>query len=372
MVERRIAVIVVVSVLSALLVSLLLLGAFLYPGNVASSSSSSQLSGYSRPSTTEYDYSSSVSPVYAQLGYPALTYNGVSQYDPHMPNFTVEYRGTHFGFDIGSVQAAPVMNLTTAVGLAAASTPDLDSSNYTLAAAEFDPGVLVNNTVWAPATWSLWFAQTYDGFWLYGSGSNEATSAYVGMDALSGAVLDSHDFPTYQPILSGNYKLDITATQAIQTVRGLGEFQNFSTALTESGNITSISPRIIKFDPGALPLQQPIDPALDGQSRLCWVISLTHETGFGGAAGSLRGGRRDRGPCVRLGAAAISEQSGRHGEFLDGHPVRPEHHDLPGDLPDERERRRLARFGPCSSARRIRSQARLDSVDPGRLLLVHR
>jgi len=224
-----------------------------------------------------------------------LSYNGNSQYDPQKSNFTVEYRGTHFGFDVGSAQSVPVMNLSTAVRLATAS-PDVGSSNYTLVTAEFDPGVLINGTVWVSATWSLWFAQTYDGFWLYGEGGNEATSAYVDIDAVSGAILKSFDFPTWEPLLSGNYTLNVTAADAIQTVRGMGDFHNpspnqtFSAALTQDGNITSISPRIIKFASGAdLPLQNPINSSLDGQSSLCWVISLTnsYKNGGGGQQGSF-------------------------------------------------------------------------------------
>ncbi|MGH9919734.1 MAG: hypothetical protein ACRD6W_12830, partial [Nitrososphaerales archaeon] len=67
-------------------------------------------------------------------------------------------------------------------------------------------------------------------------------------------------------------------------------FQNFSPALAQNGTVTSISPRIIKFASGAnSALQNPINSSLNGQSRLCWVISLSRETetSAGGEQGSF-------------------------------------------------------------------------------------
>ena len=271
------------------------------------------------------------------------------------------------------------MNLTTAVQFAEG-TPDLDSSNYTLVTAEFDPGVLINGTVWVPATWSLWFAQTYDGFWLYGPGTDGASSAYVAIDASSGAVVKAFDFPTWQPILSANYSLNVTAAEAIQTVRDMGAFQNpspnqtFSSALTQSGNVTSISPRIIKFDPTAgIPLQDPINSSLSAQSRLCWLISLTYSMAdYGGGA---------------QGTFAVDAETGdldsgwEQGTFPDGgfggvksfidHLIRPEHHRLPRNLPDERERCRASQLCPGHSPRRISRQTRLDGIGPSKLLVDH-
>ena len=283
-------------VFSALLVSVLLIGAFSYQGHVSTTSNSTNRSSAAQlisndSSTTEYSYSDNVSPVYAQLGYPTLSYNGNSPYDPHDSNFTVDYRVPHFGLDFGSVLDVPVTNLTSAVHLAETS-PRLDSSNYTLVTAEFDPGVLVNGSLWAPAAWSLWFAQTYDGFWLYGQGGADSTSAYVEIDAASGAVVKAQDYATWQPILGANYTLGLTSQEAIHALRGMGPFHNespsqtFSSALTQEGSITSISPRIMAFSSTAgIPLQDPIDSSLNGQSRLCWLISLSYsKSDYGGGA----------------------------------------------------------------------------------------
>ena len=166
------------------------------------------------------------------------------------------------------------MNLTQAVRLVE-SPEGLSKVNYSLVAAEFDPGIIVNNTVWQSATWLLWFAQVYDGFWLYGGG-NDATSFLFSVNAASGTVSKPTSFPTYQP-LPENYTLSVTADQAIQAVRGLGAFQSAPSDLTQSGNLTSISPRIIKFDSGAsFEVQHPLDSKLDGTSRLCWAVSLTY------------------------------------------------------------------------------------------------
>jgi len=233
-VQSRFYALVLVGIILALLPYLLLVEGFLggpVSGNLINSNGGS--------SRIAYDYPSNVSGVYAQLGYPKLAYFGT-----------------------------PVMNLTRAVALAM-STAHIGPSNFTLAAAEYDPagGQL-------PATWSLWFAQVYDGFWLYGTGTVEATSHYVTVDADSSSVSRSLGFPTYQP-LPGNYNLGLTAAQALQVVRGLGPFQKFSTVLTQNGNLAGISPRIIKFDTQATSdLQRPMDSGLDGESRLCWVILL--------------------------------------------------------------------------------------------------
>ncbi len=249
----------------------LLVSSYLSPNSVTTSTSSTEIS------TTPSPYGALLrgSTIYSQLGYPLVSYNGNSQYSPSKPNFTLSYRSTHLGLDdVGFAVATPVMSLTQAVRLV--ESPEGPSkANYSLVAAEFDPGIIVNNTVWQSATWLLWFAQVYDGFWLFGQG-NDASSFLFSVNAASGTVSQPTSFPTYQP-LPGNYALTVTGSQAMKVVRGLGIFSSVPFELTQGGNLTSISPRIIRFDSGSsLDIQHPLNSALDGTSRLCWMISLTY------------------------------------------------------------------------------------------------
>jgi hypothetical protein len=229
--------------------------------------------------------------VYSQLGYPKISYNGnngSSEYFPREPNFTAYYWIPHFALDFGQVESVPVMNLTRAAHLAE-SYAALDPANYSLAAAEFDQGAIINGTVSSPATWNLWFTQVYHGYWLYGEGGIEADSKYVALDAVSGSILRSESAPTTEPV-AGNYTLQVNASQALSYVRALSPAPSLflSSALIKNGSVSSIEPRIIELGPSSIGFSQNLfNASLSGQERLCWVITLYYTSGIGGSGGTF-------------------------------------------------------------------------------------
>jgi hypothetical protein len=222
--------------------------------------------------------------VYSQLGYPKISYDGNSEYSPSEPNFTAEYRIPHFGLDIGQVEAVSVMNLTRAAHVAEGYAA-LSPANYSLAAAEFDQGVIVNGTIWSPAAWDLWFTQVFHGYWLYGEGFVEASSKFVEVDAVTGSVLNAQSFQTPEPV-PGNYTLQVSASQALSYVRALSPVPSLflSSALIENGSVSSIVPRIIGLGPSSIGFSQNLfNASLSGKERLCWVITLDDTSGIRGS-----------------------------------------------------------------------------------------
>jgi hypothetical protein len=87
----------------------------------SSSTSTTNTTTTSRTSTTNHQNGLpylSVPKIYADLGYPKITYNGYLPYLPKKPNFTLTYHNSEAYLHIGTV-ASPVMDLGQAVGLAA-------------------------------------------------------------------------------------------------------------------------------------------------------------------------------------------------------------------------------------------------------------
>ena len=168
------------------------------------------------------------SAVYASQGYPTLTYSSYSTYLPSKPNFTLEYQITGTSFQVGTV-GSDVMSLHQAVSIGAAKA-GLSPSNYSLAEADFEPGVVVNSALSIHPQWILFFAQVYQGYWLWGDVGNSAVSVQVEVDALSGNAEVSNGYfangasnppsigPTPSP--SGKLVLDVSSSQALAAIRG--------------------------------------------------------------------------------------------------------------------------------------------------------
>ena len=239
-----------------------------------SSGTSSSTSSYSTGSQSSGGQAyPNVSPVYAALGYPKVTYSDYFNYAPSKSNFTMEYHGLDFG-----VENASVIGLNQAVGLA------IDGLNLTvplqLGYATFYPGTIVNGTLAIHPEWYLFLAAVYDGFWTYGGFGNGGFAIERDIDALNGtdpsvnvnSGIDLSSLPT-----SGHYELDVNSSSALATLRAGGAAINgVPAALTENGTVSFIEPRIVLLGPTSnnAAFQNPLDSSLSGQKRLCWVIQL--------------------------------------------------------------------------------------------------
>lgn len=179
------------------------------------------------------------------------------------------------------------MNLSEAVKKVA-SAANLAPGDYSLSSAEFDPGLIVNGTVSVPASWTLMFAQVYDGFWLYG-GTTFGYSIYSTVDTTTGLV-KYFSYPASAPV-PGTYQLIVSSSQALQTVRDHGAVGNIPPVLALEGNVTSMLPTIVMFGPSQYGgyFDNPLDPSLADHERLCWVIQMAETAGphGGGAQGTF-------------------------------------------------------------------------------------
>jgi hypothetical protein len=217
--------------------------------------------------------------VYQGLGYPKQTVGGYINGEQVNSSYIFGYRLSKFGLDAATVYA-PVMNLSEAV-MKVASAANLAPGNYSLSSAEFDPGLIVNGTVSVPASWTLMFAQVYDGFWLYG-GTTFGYSITSTVDTTTGSVR-SFSYPAPTPV-PGTYKLKVSSSQALQSIRDHGAVGSVPSVLALEGNVTSMRPMIVMFGPSQYGgyFDNPLDPSLNGQERLCWVIEMTETAGPGG------------------------------------------------------------------------------------------
>ena len=218
--------------------------------------------------------------VYRQAGYPKIAYSSGIQYSPSLPNYTVFIRTLQapgIYFKLGTLQA-PVIDLNTAIRLAT-STANLDPSRYNLVSADFEPGAVINQTLYDRPQWSLYFARVYGGFWLYGpyAAGNSVCSLVVSVDALNGTVKSTgleEDDP-HLPTSGEHFELKVDAAEALQAVR-VSDLKGVPKTLTENGTVKILEPRIILLGPGSRSLffEDPLDTSLSGKRRLCWIIGL--------------------------------------------------------------------------------------------------
>jgi hypothetical protein len=214
--------------------------------------------------------------IYSALGYPKVLYNGNSPYVAPEPNYTFSYSFPHALMSFGSV-AAPTIGLTSAVGLAAEAA-GLDPSNFSLAEAIYTPGDIENGSVSSHPSWGLYFAESHDGYWVFGSCGDGAYSAFASVDALNGIV--SRSSPFYCPggslPASGNYELRVNSTEAMDQVRA-ANLSGIPTALEKNGTVSSLEPRIVMFGSTSnnIAFQNPLNASFSDTTRLCWVVQLS-------------------------------------------------------------------------------------------------
>lgn len=261
-----------------------------------SSLTSSTTSSYSTGSQSSAGQAyPNVSAVYANLGYPKVTYSDYFTYLPSKPNFTMQYHGLDLG-----VENASVIGLNQAVALA------IGGLNLTvplqLGYATFYPGTIVNGTLAIHPRWYLFLAAAYDGFWTYGSFGDGAFAIERSIDALNGtdpsvnvnSGIDLSSLPS-----SGHFEIDVNSSRALATLRAEGATINGVPAgLTENGTVSFIEPRIVLIGPTSnnAAFQNPLDSSLSGQKRLCWVIRLYSPT---------------PGPAGYQGTFAVDAQTGQ-------------------------------------------------------------
>ena len=199
--------------------------------------------------TTKYVYLPNGQPfmdepaVYSSLGYPKITYNGYSRYISPEPNYTFTYHTPNVYLRVGNV-TVPVISLTRAVGLAAQAAK-LNPTNFSLAEADFIPGDIMNGSLSSRPSWGLFFTESYDGYWIYGSCGNGAYSVFVSVDALDGTVSNSANTYCSAPNLpiTSRFELRVNSAYALRVVRA-ANLSGVPTALEKNGTVDFIEPRI--------------------------------------------------------------------------------------------------------------------------------
>ena len=220
------------------------------------------------------------------LGYPTVTYSSYSPYLPSKPNYTMEYQTGGVDFQVGSV-GGDVIGLDQAVN-PAAQKAGLNPTNYSLADADFEPGVIINNTLTIHPEWILFFAQVVDGYWLWGTVGNGAVSVQVSVDALNGTTLvpngsspsNGATSPSGSSLpASGQFELVVNSSKALSAVRS-SNLSGVPEALSAGGSVSFMSPRVVLFGPQSdnEAFKNPVNTSLDGFYDLCWVIGLFSPT----------------------------------------------------------------------------------------------
>ncbi len=204
--------------------------------------------------------------LYASLGYPSVDYAGFPA-------------SNYSSMECAGFTPPPTIALERAVSLAV-SQLGLDPANYSLAAARFDPGAVTSCSHVVDPRWSLGFARTFAGFWIYGPfGPGGPQPLALIIDAVNGSFLShSQDFSSLP--ISGSYELKVGSSSAVAAVRASGinvTVPGRAFQLAKLGNATSEQPRITLLGPTApnAPFDAPLNASLSGQKRLCWIITLT-------------------------------------------------------------------------------------------------
>ena len=213
---------------------------------------------------------------YSQLGYPQLKGNLDNPFNPLSPGYVyfVQFPNSG-GYDVplGDVQI-PMIGVCQALAKAT-SYLGIDPSNYTLAKVAVDDSELNIGFPTYSATWTFYFARTYQGYWLDGavnSFSAEAT-VYAASSAVHGQV-QSYSLSS----ALRNYTLNVNSTQAVQLVRHTTKM-NLGPASVANGTLDSMDLRlatVYTVKGGAYPSIQPVnDSSTGGQLRLLWTVTTS-------------------------------------------------------------------------------------------------
>ena len=213
-------------------------------------------------------------PVYLQLGYPKITDGEGHPYSPRFANYTVSIGTSVNRFMLGTL-VSPVLNYTSALKIAA-SAANVDPTKYSLMEGYISSGGILNETLYWRPSWSFTFARTYQDFWLWGFGSDSGT---VTVDALNGTIIWIGGFmedDSNLPKPDDHFELKVSMTEALNIVRS-SNLTGVPRELTENGTVSMIEPRITFLGPDSKfgYLQNPLDPSLSGEKRLCWLIQLS-------------------------------------------------------------------------------------------------
>ena len=275
--------------------------------------------------TTKYVYLPNGQPfmdepaVYSSLGYPKITYNGYSRYISPEPNYTFTYHTPNVYLRVGNV-TVPVISLTRAVGLAAQAAK-LNPTNFSLAEADFVPGDIMNGSLSSRPSWGLFFAESSDGYWIYGSCGNGAYSVFVSVDALDGAVSKSaNDYCSGSNLpITSTFELRVNSAYALRVVRA-ANLSGVPTALEKNGTVDFIEPRIVSFGPSSnnLAFQNPLNSSYSGATRLCWVVQMYSPVPRYGYQGTFTVDA-ETGELVSGWAQALFPNS--HYEYVTGSPI---------------------------------------------------
>jgi len=212
--------------------------------------------------------------VYTGLGYPMV--NQLSVPSPDM----------NLSMALQAVSQSGVLNNGT----------DFNATivNYELVVAQFEPppqGFLPTQP-----TWDLWFALAYNGYWLSGIYAEADSSAFVSVNAVTGAIVKASGPPivgTPIPPPGTAFGLTVNESTALQLVRDFAPTQEIPQGLIKNGTVSLIAPIIVFFGPNCYPaspegqtcyggFQTPLVSSLSGQERLCWVVEMSSSTpGYG-------------------------------------------------------------------------------------------
>lgn len=212
---------------------------------------------------------------YSQLGYPQLRGDFDNPINALSPAYVYFVQFPAGEATLGDVQA-PMIGVCQALGEAISSL-GINSSNYRLAQFVVDDGVVNTDSYGvSDPTWTFYFAQVYQGFWIDGTVNEFSASAEV--NSVKGSVdhiaLDNLSLPS----TPGNFTMNFNSTQALEAVRHT-TVMNEGPSLVANGTLDSIDLRlatVYTVKGGAYASIQPVNASSTiGELRLLWIITTS-------------------------------------------------------------------------------------------------
>ncbi|MDA4115616.1 MAG: hypothetical protein OK442_03555 [Thaumarchaeota archaeon] len=212
--------------------------------------------------------------IYSQLGYPIVVGNSHSPTGPLSPGTFYLVYPAGDGIAIGDL-VLPMISFCQALSKAISSL-GIDSANYTLAKVILNDGEAYPGGGAGDPTWTFFFAQVYQGYWIDGGMDGYYFSATATVNPVKGSVNDLAENSFILRSAPRNFTLNFNSTQALENVRHTTKMDE-GPSLVANGTLSSIDLRlgtVWQVYQGSYPSIQPVNDSTSAeQLRLLWIIT---------------------------------------------------------------------------------------------------
>jgi len=212
--------------------------------------------------------------IYSQLGYPMVVGNKESPAGPMtLGTYYLDYTADG-GIAIGNVVIS-MISFCQALSKAVSSL-GIDPANYTLAEVFLNDAEAYPGGYAGDPTWTFFFAQVYQGYWLDGGMDAYYFSATATVNAVKGSVSDLAENSFVIRSAPRNFTLSVNSTQALENVRHTTKMDE-GPSLVANGTLSSIDLRLAtvwQVYEHSYPSIQAVNVSTSAaQLRLLWIIT---------------------------------------------------------------------------------------------------